>query len=78
MHSGEFDLHDYHKIKFEFCSWNGGLIHANTTKAIFGCNEVHIEIHKTHFCSVEFIMKAITNYKRMDTWMLIRLAMFQI
>jgi hypothetical protein len=49
MHSGEFDLHDHHKAGFELCNLNGGLIRANTMKAIFGCNEAHIEIHKTHF-----------------------------
>ncbi len=46
MHNGEFDLHDRHKAKFELCSWNGESIHANTTKATFGCNEAHIEVHK--------------------------------
>jgi hypothetical protein len=23
MHSGEFDLHDHHKAKYELCSWSG-------------------------------------------------------
>jgi hypothetical protein len=45
-------------------------------KTTFGCNEVHIEVHKTSF--VEFFMKLRANYKYMDTWMLIRLSMFQI
>jgi hypothetical protein len=30
------------------------------------------------FCSVEFFIKLKANYKYMDTWMLIGLAMFQI
>jgi hypothetical protein len=45
-HSGEFDLHDHHKTRFELCSWNGESIHANTVKATFGCNEAHTEVHK--------------------------------
>jgi len=36
-HSGEFDLHDHHKARFELCSWSGESIHANTTEATFGC-----------------------------------------
>jgi hypothetical protein len=55
MHSGEFDLHDHHKARFELCDWNGELIHANTTKATFGCNEVHIEVHETHFIMWNFL-----------------------
>jgi hypothetical protein len=49
MHSGEFDLHDHHKAKFELCSWNGESLSVNTMKATFGYNEAHIKIHKTHF-----------------------------
>jgi hypothetical protein len=51
MHSGEFDLHAHHKVRFELCNWNGGSIHANITKAIFGCNEAHIEAYKTYFAT---------------------------
>jgi len=65
IHSGEFDLHDHHKAKFELCNWSGKSIHANTTKARFGC-------------SVEFFMKPRASYKYMDTQMLIGLAIFQI
>jgi len=54
-HSGEFDLHDHHKAIFELCSWNGESIHANTTKATFGCNEAHIEVHKTYFVMHNFL-----------------------
>ncbi len=46
--SGEFDLHDHHKARFELCGWNGESIHANTMKATFGCNEAHTEVHKTY------------------------------
>jgi hypothetical protein len=51
----EFDLHDHHKAKFELCSWSGELIHANTTKATFGCSEAHIEVHKTYFVVWKFL-----------------------
>jgi hypothetical protein len=49
MHSGEFYLHDHHKARFELCSWSGESIHANNTKATFGCSETHIKVHKTYF-----------------------------
>jgi hypothetical protein len=55
MHSGEFDLHDHHKAKFELCSWSGESIHVNTTKSTFGCSEVHIEVHKTYFAMWNFL-----------------------
>ncbi len=55
MHSGEFDLRDHHKVIFELCNWSGESIHANTMKATFGCNEVHIIIHKTHFIMWNFL-----------------------
>ncbi len=54
-HSGEFDLHDHHKAKFELCNWSGESIHANTTKATFGCSEAHTEIHKTYFVVWNFL-----------------------
>ncbi len=76
MHSGEFDLHDHHKARFELCSWSGESIHANTTKATFGCSEAHIEVHKKIHYSVEFFMKPRASYKYIDTRMLIGLAMF--
>jgi hypothetical protein len=78
MHSGEFDLHAHHKAIFELCNCSGESIHANTTKATFGCSGTYTEIHKTYFCNLEFFMKPKTNYKYMDTWMLIELTMFQI
>jgi len=49
LYSGEFDLHDHHKARFELCSWSGKSIHANTTETTFGCSEVHTEVHKTYF-----------------------------
>jgi hypothetical protein len=55
MHNGEFDLHDHHKARFELCSWSGKSIHAKTTKATFGCNEAHIEVHKTYFAVWNFL-----------------------
>jgi len=55
MYSGKFNLHDHHKAKIEFCSWSGESIHANTTKATFGCSEVHIEVHKTYFVVWNFL-----------------------
>ncbi len=55
MHSRDFDLHDHHKARFELCSWIGESIHANTTKATFGCSEVHTEIHKTYFALWNFL-----------------------
>ncbi len=75
MQSGEFDLHDHHKARFELCSWSGESIHANTTKATFGCSEAHIEIHKTYFAMWNFLW---SQEPIMSTWMLIGLAMFQI
>ncbi len=54
MHSGEFDLHDQHKAKFELCSRSGESIHANT-KATFGRSEVHIKVHKTYFVVWNFL-----------------------
>jgi hypothetical protein len=54
-HSGEFDLHDHHKVRFELCSWSGELMHANTTKATFGCNETHTEVLKTYFTLWNFL-----------------------
>jgi len=48
MHSGEFNLHDHHKARFES-------IHANTTKATFGCSEAHIKIQKTYFAVWNFL-----------------------
>jgi hypothetical protein len=55
MHGEEFDLHDHHKAKFELCNWSGESNHANTTKATFGCSEVHIEVHKTYFIVWNFL-----------------------
>ncbi len=55
MHNGEFDLHDHHKARFELCNWSGGSIHANTTKATFGCSEVHTEVHKTYLVVWNFL-----------------------
>jgi len=75
-HSGEFDLHDHHKAKFELCSRSGGSIHANITKTTFGCSEAHTEVHKTYITVWNFFMKPITSYKYMDTRMLIGLTMF--
>jgi hypothetical protein len=54
-HYGEFDLHDHHKAKFELCSWSGESIHANTTKATFGCSEAHTKVHKTYFAVWNFL-----------------------
>ncbi len=54
-HSGEFDLHDHHKAIFELCSWSGESIHANTTKATFGCSEAHTEVHKTYLALWNFL-----------------------
>jgi hypothetical protein len=55
MHNGEFDLHDHHKAIFELCNWNGKSIHANTTKATFGCSEPHTEVHKTYLVMWNFL-----------------------
>jgi hypothetical protein len=55
MHSGEFDLHDHHKAKFELCNWSGKSIHVNTTKATFGCSEAHTEVHKTYLAVWNFL-----------------------
>ncbi len=58
MHIEEFDLHDDHKAKLELCSWNVESIHANTTKATFGCSEVHTEVHKhTLQCGIFYDVK---------------------
>ncbi len=54
-HSGEFDLHDHHKAIFELCGWSDESIHANTTKATFGCSEAHIEVHKTYLALWNFL-----------------------
>ncbi len=54
-HSGEFDLHDHHKARFELCNWSGESIRANTTKATFGCSEAHTEVHKTYFVVWNFL-----------------------
>ncbi len=43
------------KARFELCSWSGESIHANTTKATFGCSEMHIEVHKTYFATWNFL-----------------------
>jgi hypothetical protein len=63
-------------IRPDLCSWNGKSVHANTTKATLGCNEAHIEVHKTYFAMWNFFMKPRASYKYMDTQMLIGLAMF--
>jgi hypothetical protein len=55
MHSGEFDLHDYHKAIFELCNWSGESIHVNTTKVTFGCSEAHTEVHKTYITVWNFL-----------------------
>jgi len=55
MHSGEFDLHDCHKVKFELCSWNGESIHVNTMKATFKYSEAYTEVHKTYFAVWNFL-----------------------
>ncbi len=54
-HSGGFDLHDHHKAIFELCGWSDESIHANTTKATFGCSEAHIEVHKTYLALWNFL-----------------------
>jgi hypothetical protein len=46
---------DHHKARFESCNWNGKSIHANTTKATFGCSEVHTEVHKTYITMWNFL-----------------------
>jgi len=58
MHSGEFDLHDHHKAIFELGSWCGESIHANTTKATFGCSEVLRYIKHTLQCGIFYEAKS--------------------
>jgi hypothetical protein len=48
-------IHDHHKASFELCSWSGESIHANTTKATFGCSEAHTEVHKTYLAVRNFL-----------------------
>jgi hypothetical protein len=40
---------------FELCSWSGESIHANTTKATFGCSEAHTEVHKAYLAVWNFL-----------------------
>ncbi len=43
------------KARFELCGWGGESIHANTTKATFGCSEAHTKVHKTYFVVWNFL-----------------------
>jgi hypothetical protein len=44
-----------YKARFELCGWSGESIHANITKATFGCSEAHTEEHKTYLALWNFL-----------------------
>jgi hypothetical protein len=48
----KFKMKDLGELRYfldiEVCSWSGKSIHANTTKATFGCSEAHTKVHKTY------------------------------
>jgi hypothetical protein len=41
--------------RLDLSNWNGKSIHVDTTKATFGCSEVHTEVHKIYFVVWNFL-----------------------